>query len=391
MKRSSRKNRKKTTHMVFAFILAAVLFFGESANILASSTYGQLQEAQNDKEEAEEGIDNTQEDLDDLNQERADLQTYLNQLNSELNQASGELANIESLIQEKEERIAQTQIDLEQAKEDAAAQYEAMKERIKFMYERGESAYLELFFSAASFGDFLSKAEYVEKLTEYDRNMLQQYMDLQERISKDEQSLQDEMAALSALRDDAANKQAEVSDMVADTSANMAEYEDLISEKEKELLEYERRLEQSENDIVALQAKLEEEFKLTQQAASAGFTDLSDITFAAGDIDLLAAIIECEAGGEPYVGKVAVGNVVMNRVKSGVFPNTVIEVIYQNRQFSPVGSGRFAIVLARGANEECYQAAQDAMAGAAPVGNCLFFRTPIPGLTGTQIGGHIFY
>ncbi|MCH5281095.1 MAG: cell wall hydrolase [Lachnospiraceae bacterium] len=382
---------KKTTQMTFAFILAVVLFLGETADISATSTYGQLQEAQNDKEEAEEGIDSTQEDLNDLNQERADLQVYLNELNTQLNQASGELATIEALISEKEASIAQTQIDLEQAKEDAAAQYEAMKERIKFMYERGESAYLELFFSAASFGDFLSKAEYVEKLTEYDRNMLQKYIDLQERIRKDEQSLQDEMDALSVLRDEAASKQEEVSGMVAQTSANVAEYEDKISEKEKELLEYERQLEQSENDITVLQAKLEEEFKLTQQAASAGFTDLSDITFAAGDIDLLAAIIECEAGGEPYVGKVAVGNVVMNRVKSGVFPNTVLEVIYQNRQFSPVGSGRFAIVLARGANAECYQAAQDAMSGAAPVGNCLFFRTPIPGLTGTQIGGHIFY
>ena len=391
MKKGRNNAKKKTTHITFAFILAAVLFFGETANIAASSTYGQLQEAQNDKEEAEAGIDSTQEDINGLNQERADLQTYLNQLNSQLNQASGELATIEALIQEKEINIARTQIDLAQAKKDADAQYEAMKERIKFMYEKGESAYLELFLTAGSFGEFLSKAEYVEKLTEYDRNMLQKYIDLQEKIRKSEQNLQDEMDALSVLRDDAANKQEEVSDMVAQTSANVAEYEDLISEKEKELLEYERQLEQSENDINVLQAKLEEEFKLTQQAASAGFTDLSDITFAAGDIDLLAAIIECEAGGEPYVGKVAVGNVVMNRVKSGVFPNTVIEVIYQNRQFSPVGSGRFAIVLARGANAECYQAAQDAMAGAAPVGNCLFFRTPIPGLTGTQIGGHIFY
>ena len=156
-------------------------------------------------------------------------------------------------------------------------------------------------------------------------------------------------------------------------------------------MEYEKQLEESENDIATLQAQLEEERKLTQQAALSGFSDLSSISFAAGDIDLLAAIIECEAGGESYTGKVAVGNVVMNRVKSSVFPNTVLEVIYQNRQFSPVGSGRFAIVLARGANESCYQAARDAMAGAAPVGNCLFFRTPIPGLTGIQIGGHIFY
>lgn len=381
---------KKAARIFPAFIMAAVLFLGTMADVFAS-TYGKLQEAQGDKQEAESGISDAREDLNDLNTERANLQTYLDQLNGELSRASGELANIDGLIGEKEEKILETQQELEQAREDEAAQYEAMKERIRFMYEKGNSAYVELFFASESFGDFLNKTEYVEKLAEYDRRMLDNYIALQEKIRRDEQTLVDERAALDTLRAQALEKQNEVSGLLEETSANMASYQEQISEKEQELLEYEKQLEESENDIATLQAKLEEENRLTQQAAQAGFSDLSSITFAAGDIDLLAAIIECEAGGESYTGKVAVGNVVMNRVKSAVFPNTVLEVIYQNRQFSPVGSGRFAIVLARGANESCYQAAQDAMAGAAPVGNCLFFRTPIPGLTGIQIGGHIFY
>lgn len=380
----------KATRMIPAFILAAVLVFGTTAEVFAT-TYGQLQDAKEDKEEAENDINNAQEDLDDLNTERAELQTYLDQLNVELATASGELATIETLIAEKEASIEATRLKLEEAKEQEAQQYEAMKERIKFMYERGDTAYIELFFESDSFADFLNKSEYVEKLSQYDRQMLQEYVDLQEEIADDEQILQDERDALDVLRVDVETKQNEVAGLVMETSSSVASYEDQISEKERELLEYEKRLEQSENDIATLQAKLEEEMKISQQAAQMGFSDLSSITFAAGDIDLLAAIIECEAGGEPYVGQVAVGNVVMNRVKSPLFPNTVLEVIYQNRQFSPVGSGRYAVVLARGANESCYNAARDAMAGSAPVGNCLFFRTPIPGLTGTQIGGHIFY
>ena len=380
----------KATRMIPAFILAAVLVFGTTAEVFAT-TYGQLQDAKEDKEEAENDINNAQEDLNDLNTERAELQTYLDQLNVELATASGELATIETLIAEKEAGIEATRLKLEEAKEQEAQQYEAMKERIKFMYERGDTAYIELFFESDSFADFLNKSEYVEKLSQYDRRMLQEYVDLQEEIADDEQILQDERDALDVLRVDVETKQNEVAGLVMETSSSVASYEDQISEKERELLEYEKRLEQSENDIATLQAKLEEEMKISQKAAQMGFSDLSSITFAAGDIDLLAAIIECEAGGEPYVGQVAVGNVVMNRVKSPLFPNTVLEVIYQNRQFSPVGSGRYAVVLARGANESCYNAARDAMAGSAPVGNCLFFRTPIPGLTGTQIGGHIFY
>ena len=88
----------------------------------------------------------------------------------------------------------------------------------------------------------------------------------------------------------------------------------------------------------------------------------------------------------------AVGSVVINRVLSSQYPDSVVGVIYQNKQFSPVGSGRLALALAENrATEKCYQAADEAMAGITNVGNCVYFRTPIEGLTGISIGGHIFY
>ncbi|MCR5655074.1 MAG: cell wall hydrolase [Lachnospiraceae bacterium] len=373
-------------------VLIMVLFlFTGGKEVFASTTYGQLKEAEGEKEQAEQQISDTQEDLDNLTTGRSQLQDSLDQLNKDLQQATSELHTIESLIDEKNVTLTELQDKLAQAKIDEVTQYEAMKARIKFMYEKGNTAYLNLFFTSDSFADFLNKSEYIEQLTAYDRAMLQDFVALQKQIAFDEQSVQDEANALKALQTEASEKQEEVHNMVEETSAGMLAYSDEIAAKEQELLEYEKRLAESENDIVALKAKYEEELALSREAALVGFNDLSSVSFAAGDIDLMAAIIECEAGGEPYVGKVAVGNVVMNRVRSPKFPNTVLEVLYQNRQFSPVGSGRFAVVLARGANATCYQAAQDAMNGSAPVGNCLFFRTPIPGLVGMNIGGHVFY
>ena len=97
------------------------------------------------------------------------------------------------------------------------------------------------------------------------------------------------------------------------------------------------------------------------------------------------------AGGG-IAGQLAVGAVVINRVLSGVFPDTVVGVVYQKNQFSPVASGRLALALSQNkATASCYQAADEAMAGVTNVGGCVYFRTPIPGLTGIQIGGHIFY
>ena len=96
----------------------------------------------------------------------------------------------------------------------------------------------------------------------------------------------------------------------------------------------------------------------------------------ASDRKLMAAIIFCEAGNQPYQGKVAVGAVIMNRIKSGRFPNTLEGVIYQRGQFTPAMTGKLARVLSSGKiPSSCYQAADDAFAGVNPIGSALFFNT----------------
>lgn len=110
---------------------------------------------------------------------------------------------------------------------------------------------------------------------------------------------------------------------------------------------------------------------------------------SSSDLDLLAAIIYCEAGNQPYDGMVAVGAVVMNRVASPSFPNTISEVIYQSGQFTPASSGTLASALASGVPSTCYDAASAALAGENPVGSALYFNTGVG--KGLQIGDHWFY
>lgn len=109
------------------------------------------------------------------------------------------------------------------------------------------------------------------------------------------------------------------------------------------------------------------------------------------DIELLANIIYCEAGSESYIGKVAVGNVVVNRVKSERYPSTIRDVIYERGQFSPVRSGRMEKALRNSsADSFCYQAAIEALAGSRPVADLLHFRR-VNGRAGLVIGNHVFY
>ncbi|MDO5345130.1 MAG: cell wall hydrolase [Lachnospiraceae bacterium] len=131
----------------------------------------------------------------------------------------------------------------------------------------------------------------------------------------------------------------------------------------------------------------------TQDAASdyteETSSDDSGSSVSSGDLDLMAAIIYCEAGNQSYEGMVAVGAVVMNRVASSSFPNTISEVIYQSGQFTPASSGALASELANGVPSACYDAASAALAGENPVGSALYFNAGSG--SGMQIGDHQFY
>lgn len=383
--------KKKRKFGIFLLVLCILLGNMQGYEVNATSTSDKLHQVQQEKKKTEQKKNDAKDNLDDLKEEKTGLQSYLNNLNADLTSATDELSRIEQLIAEKNTAIEETKKSLEEAKRKEAEEAQNMELRMQFIYEKGSTAYLDMLFSADSFGEFLTMYKYVEKVTTYDRESLKAYKELKEKIVKEEEELMEDQESLKVLLEQAKEKKENVEALVQETHANVQEYMAQISEEEKRLMEYEKTLLAQENDEATLQKKLEEEKALSALVAQTTMRDLSSINFGAGDLDMMAAIIECEAGGESYTGKVAVGAVVMNRVKSPLFPDTVAGVIYQNKQFSPVGSGRFAVVLARGANQSCYQAAQEAMAGASPVGNCVFFRTPIPGLTGIQIGGHIFY
>ena len=293
---------------------------------------------------------------------------------------------------EKTGEIQQTQQELEEAIDTEEWQYESMMIRVRKMYERDESDYITSLLQAGSLSNLLNLATWFEKVEVYDKDKLKEYQENRSLIEATKERLQLEKTELDNLKLDAETEKSRVAGLISQVSVRIADYADQIEEAEKKALEYEEKLRQNEEDQKALKKKLEEEIRLSQLAANAAWRSLGDVTFADGDRKLLANIIYCEAGSEPYEGKLAVGAVVINRVLSSKFPDTVVGVVYQRGQFSPAQSGRLGLALAADlANADCYKAADEAMAGKNNIGTCVFFRTPIPGLTGIQIGHHIFY
>ena len=356
------------------------------------ATQDKIDQKEQEKADTEQKLENTQTQLDNLRDRHQDLRSELNGLNADLEEVSKNLQQLEGDIENKQQEITTTEEELAEAISVEQNQYETMKKRIQFIYECGDDMYVELLLTASSFSDFLNKADYIEQLSAYDRKMLKSYTNSRENTEAARTRLYQEKSDLELLKTQAQEQKESVQHMVESTSNNIANYADQISDAEKDALAYENQIKQQESDLSALYRKLEEEIALSKLAAASAKRDISEVTFDDGDRYLLANLIYCEAGGEPYEGQVAVGAVVINRVLSSVYPDTVVGVIYQSGQFSPVASGRLALALASDkATASCYQAADEAMSGVTNVGDCVYFRTPIEGLTGISIGGHIFY
>ena len=146
---------------------------------------------------------------------------------------------------------------------------------------------------------------------------------------------------------------------------------------------------EEEQAMIAAQQKAEQA-SLRSVSSSASTAASSSSLVSSNDLTLLSAIIFCEAGGESYAGQVAVGAVVLNRVKSSSFPNSISGVVYQSGQFSPVANGALARALSNGNYRHCTSAAQAALAGSDNTGGAKFFHR-VNGAAGLVIGNHVFY
>lgn len=198
----------------------------------------------------------------------------------------------------------------------------------------------------------------------------------------EEEVQQDETAALQAEASEAAQNEIEEVQAAEEAARLEAEAQAKAAAEEAARLEAEAQAKAAEEA-----ARLAAEAQQAALAAQAAQT----AAISAEELKLLANIIYCEAGSESYVGKVAVGNVIMNRVKSASQPNTITEVVYAKGQFSPVRNGSLQRALSSDkADAACYQAAIEALAGAQPVGGKLFFRRN-NGRSGQVIGHHVFY
>lgn len=150
------------------------------------------------------------------------------------------------------------------------------------------------------------------------------------------------------------------------------------------------------NEEIAEKKAAEEAAKAAAAVQANRTTELQEVNYGvytaqASDLELIAAVIQCEGGNQPYEGQQAIAAVIMNRVRNPKYPNTVWDVISAPYQFTVVGTGAVDRAIQRGLKESCLLAAQDALNGYSPVGAATQFRPISSGRSGIVIGGHVFW
>lgn len=399
--------------------LALALVLCGLSSMAVSATQGKIDEVQEGIEDLEQQREQAKEEASQLSNEADSLEGDLKEFNNSLAVVIAELNETERQLNSTRDNLEATRKDLKAAKKREKEQYASMKKRIQFLYEMDTEGMLEVLLSAENFADFLSKGEYIISIHNYDRKMLEEYRETKNEIAGKEKKLEEDEALLADLQDHQEAKKQELAVLVDSTSEKLGAAKKQLAAAQADVQAYEAEIERQkayeaelEKQKAAEDAKRMEEIKRQEeemrqqkanakkeQAAGEGASNVGNSGGASSggspqssgsDSAMLAAIIQCEAGGESYEGKLAVGSVVLNRVSSSHFPNTIAGVIYQGGQFSPVASGRFASVLAAGANASCRQAAGEVLSGNITIGS-LYFRRNDGSIPGTVIGNHVFY
>lgn len=351
----------------------------------------------------QDNLDDANQKLEELRQQQADISSDMSDLVSQIDDINRSLTEIDEKMQDLSDKIDDLSMQKEELDKQKTEQYAAMKLRIQYMYEHGSQNALDIILSSQGLSDFLSKSEYVTQLSSYDRRMLEKMENIITQIAENSDELEKDYASLDKLKSESSRQSERLNALLDSKQQELASNSDDITKFEELALQYEQQLEEDRIREAEEAARREQEknnstsdtnngSNNTGGISNPGGNNYPPIDYTASDIDMLAAIIECEAGNQSYEGKCAVGSVIINRVRNPRFANTIQEVIFAPGQFSPVASGRFAIVLARGADSACIEAATAVLNGYINV-DSLYFHAYRGSIDDDKliIGDHVFF
>lgn len=271
------RHKRSVIGVIVAFLVLATVFGTGSSTTVAKELTSdsikekekQIEAAEEEKKELQNGLTDLKKIKESLEKSKNDLTKYVAELDANLVSIENKIAELKQLIEEKEAEIADTEKKLEEAQRIEQEQYEAMKVRIKFMYEKSDDFYLETLFSADSFGDILNKADYIEQLSAYDREKLDEYALNSQMIQLYKEELETEKELLDEAKAGVMAEQAALEALIGEKEQQITAYQSDINNKEAAIKEYEEDIAAQTAVITALEkAVAEEKAKLLAENGS---------------------------------------------------------------------------------------------------------------------------
>lgn len=246
---------------ITALVLILVLAAGISIQALSASTEKvtedaastkSLQEAQDEKAQLEKALKEAQSTIEDLKDSKGDIESKVTELNQQLIDISARITDLENQLTAKSEDIQETKDELAGAKEREAQQYADMKVRIQFMYENGQTSYLEALLSSRNISEFLNSADYIAQIQSYDRQKLTEYQDTVESIVNLEAQLEQEYTDLEALKSTVESNKATVAAMMRQKESELADISGDIEDAQSDADYYAAEIQAQEELIAAI-------------------------------------------------------------------------------------------------------------------------------------------
>ena len=291
--------KKKLFLAIFSFILC----LSYPLTVYATT----ISELKEQKAENEKKLDAVNDKLDTLNEKSQGITEEIEVLDDQLVEVIASVSLLEDEIAKVEEKIETTKIELEEAIEKEETQYAAMKKRIQFMYEKGEASYVELLLGASTISDVVNRAEYIERLYEYDETLLTEYIAAKEAVETKKIELEEQQSELETNKVGLEEEKALLDELLAKKKAEQEDYETKIAKAKQEAAAYKAKIKQQNNQIKKLEeaeAKKAAALAAQQAAKNKGgsFDSSAVIAGAKGSAtgkDI--ASYACKFVGNPYV------------------------------------------------------------------------------------------
>ncbi len=261
---------RKRILSVACMVLAGVMTVTAVRPLKATS----IEDERNKQQQLEQNIESAQQILADLEKLKEDTTAYIAEMDERMEELTNYIIELNARIADKEGRIDEINVELDAQQKDIEEQYEAMKKRIKFLYENGQTDYIDMLLNSHNMSDLINKAEYLTKITEYDRNMLNKLKETKEKIELNKNTLVEEKTELDSMSTAAKDEQEEVQKLVEAKAQLLLETNEQIDAKQEEVLSMEGELVASK----AIEAELVEQEKIAKAlAAASGY--YSNVTY----------------------------------------------------------------------------------------------------------------